>query len=153
MRIDFAGELNLFHLNDGLVLLGFLFPLVFFKAELAVIDGTAYRGGCRRRNHHKIHAVIVRVFECLSRRHDTDLFSVHTDQADFFHPNIFIDQGFSRICSCYVCILHKKMRTNFVRTKTKHAPRVSCYEPYAPVWYGENEILLDRPDSFEYGLF
>jgi len=146
--LDAAGELNLLDLNDDLLFLGLLLALVTLEAELAVIDGTA-NGGCGVRNdENEINVVAVRISACIVDLHDTDLLVVFTDYANLGCFDLLVDQKILRVVGTNGSVPPKRKNAyRSLRTHLLHFPiipnnRKDRYEPYAPLWHGENGSLL-----------
>jgi len=99
VRVDAAGKLNFLELNGLLLLLGFLFALIAFKAEFTVVHDLAYGRSCLRCHHNQIQAFVISQLQCLGRAHDSHGFTVGSDQTDLFRGDLLVEQVFFVFCA------------------------------------------------------
>ena len=89
--IDAAGELHFLDLDDLLFLLGFLFFFEPFKTVFAVVHGTANGRLGRRRDHHQIDVVFLRIMQSGLGFQNPELFPVHAHKAHFGNADILVE--------------------------------------------------------------
>lgn len=78
---DAGRHANFLDFHNALVLLSFLFSLCLFEAELAVVHNLADRGLCLGRDFDEIKISFLGNLKSFFSRHDTELFSVFSDNA------------------------------------------------------------------------
>jgi hypothetical protein len=89
--IRIGPELDLFDLDDLLLLARFALAFLLFVFELAKIHDLANRRIGVRRNLNQIETGFVGHFHGSGRGHHTDVFAVGADQADFSGTDFFVD--------------------------------------------------------------
>lgn len=81
--LDTAGKLYLLDLDNILLLLCFLFSLFLFIAVASVVDYAAHGRLCVGGNEDKVKTLVVCGAKGIVRGHDTDLFTVGSDNSYF----------------------------------------------------------------------
>ena len=99
VRVDTAGELYLLHLDDLLLLAGFLDLLLSVETELTVIHDSADRGNGIRSHEDEIESLFVRDTKCGVARHNAKLLVFRTDQTDLLQSDVFIDEFVVFFCA------------------------------------------------------
>ena len=89
--VDAGAHPDLLDLHDLLILLGFLFTLLLIEAEFGIVHDLADRGDSIGRDLHKVKALLLRQLVGFVGRHNTQLGTVSTDQADLFIPDFFVE--------------------------------------------------------------
>ena len=89
--VDLRPELDFLDLDDLLVLLRRPRALLLLVLVLAEVHDPADRRHGRRRNLHQVQSLASRERERLRRRHDAELLAVVVDDANFAHPDSFVD--------------------------------------------------------------
>jgi len=91
MVVDIRPHLDLFDLNDFLLLFGFGFFLLLLILVFSVVKDLAYRRLCIWRNFHQIKASFDRNLSGVFSGDDPAFFSSMINQQDLRNGNIFID--------------------------------------------------------------
>jgi len=91
MGIRVGTELDLFDLDGLLLFPGFGFTLLLFIFELTEVHDLANRRVCVGRNLHEIQTSFVSHGHGFGRVHDTDVFAVCANQADFGRADASVD--------------------------------------------------------------
>jgi hypothetical protein len=91
IRVRVRAELDLFDLDDLLLLTGFALTLLLFLFELAKIHDLTDRRIGVGRNLDQVEPSFVGHFHGTRRGHNADVFSVRTDQADFVRADLVVD--------------------------------------------------------------
>ncbi len=84
-------ELDLFDLDDLLLLARFAFAFLLFILELAVVHDLADGRGGVGRNLYQIQTGLFSHLHRLGRMHNTDVIAICTDQADFGGADFVVD--------------------------------------------------------------
>ncbi len=82
--LDTAGKLYLLDLDDILLFLCFLFSLFLFVAVASVVNDATHGGLCIGGNEDKVKTLVVRGAKGVVGRHNTDLFTVGSNNSYFF---------------------------------------------------------------------
>ena len=86
-----GAKLNFFDVNNLLLLLRFLFPLLLFIAVLTEVHDAAHRRLCLRRNLDEVKMLFFGHTQCVTSCHDAQLFSFGAGHAHFTDANFLID--------------------------------------------------------------
>ena len=93
MLLDARAHLDLFDLDDLLLLLGFVLALLRFVFELAVIEDLADRGDGGGRNLNEVEAGFGRHVEGFAGGNHPIHLAIFLDEAHFTHADLVIDAG------------------------------------------------------------
>ena len=93
MGVGVGPEFDLFDLNDFLLFTGFGFALLLLVLVFAVIHDLTDRRGRVGRNFDQVEPCFFGHFLGTAARHNTNIFTVSANQADFFVANSVIDAG------------------------------------------------------------
>ncbi len=93
MRVGVRAELDLFDLDDLLLLAGLGFALLLFVFELAEVHDLAH--GRRRvgRDFHQVQTGFIRQIHGFTRVYNTQVFAFGTDESDFWRPDTVVYTG------------------------------------------------------------
>jgi len=92
--VDAGRHAYFLDLDHTLVLLGFLFLLQLFEAELAIIHDLADRGNRVGCDLNQIQILFICHSLCIGRRHDTQLGTVSANNPNFLIPDFLIELMF-----------------------------------------------------------
>ena len=94
MCVDTAGKLYLLDFDNVLLFLCFLLSLFLLIAIAAVVGDTTNGRLCIGGNEDQVKTLIIRGAKSIVRRHNTDLFTVGSDNSYFFSLNGLVYEQF-----------------------------------------------------------
>ena len=134
--------------NHFLILFCFLFPLLLFKAILAVVHNPADRRGCLRGDFYQVQILFIRKFLCISCGHRSKLCPVLINDQDFSIPDFFIDLQllFADSQHLQTYYFQTKIKCVLFKKSTHHS---TSFPPIsAPILTNQNETgNIDRFDN------
>src|SRR5258706_6909472 len=89
--VDVGPELDLFEVDDFLLLLRDVSLLLLLVEELAEVHDAAHRRLSRRRHLHEVENLLLCPPQSLFDRHDAGLRAVSFDQAHLTYPDALVD--------------------------------------------------------------